>query len=453
MTKGYLAIDIGAGSGRAILASVEDGRLIQKEIHRFENGVQEQDGRLVWDAERLFENILIALERCGAAGNIPRSMAIDTWGCDYLLLDENEQPIGPLIAYRDPQHEHSQAALHTAIEARTLFARNGLQRQPFNTLYQLYGDKRREKAQSFLMVPDYLAWRLCGKKTNEYTNLSTSGLLDVKNKKLAEELLFAAGIDPSLFEEFVMPGQEIGSLRPEIQERVGFSCRVIACASHDTGSAYLAAARKDQLILSSGTWSLLGTICRQPVLDEGAYEKNWTNEGCADDRIRFLKNIMGLWIIQEVARDLDNRYSFARLVELAQADPFRETFDVDQARYLKPDNMSAEICRDYEERGLQPPETPGQLADAVYRSLAQSTARAIAELEAITGKHYDILNIIGGGCQNRYLSDLIGAASGKNILSGPVEATALGNIAAQLKRDGIDYEQFDQLLAASGLYA
>ena len=428
----HLAVDIGASSGRLIVGLYNNGKLELEEVYRFKNQLVSTDGRSCWDLNGLFNQILEGMRQCKAAGYLPETIGIDTWGCDYVLLDQDQTPIGHPIAYRDDRHEQSAASFLNKYSSENLYAINGLQYQPFNTLFQLYQDERLEQAENFLMVPDYLNFLLSGKTCNEYTNLSTSGLLDCKTRKPSVELLEAAGIAANLLCPVTPVGEGIGTLRPEIAQSVGFDCRVIAVPSHDTASAYLASPCKDQIILSSGTWSLLGAILDEPIVEETARAVNFTNEGCANGQIRLLKNVMGLWIIQEVARNLDYQYSFAKLVELARNDPYEEIFDVNKACFLHPDNMIETIQEDYRLRGIEPPHTPGQIADAVYRSLAYAYQQAVLQLEDLTHKTYSAINIIGGGCQNGYLNELIAKETGKTVLAGPVEATAIGNLLSQI---------------------
>lgn len=428
----HLAVDIGASSGRLIIGLYNNEKLELEEVYRFKNQLVSTNGRSCWDLNGLFNQILEGMRQCKAAGYLPETIGIDTWGCDYVLLDQDQTPIGHPIAYRDDRHEQSAASFLNKYSCEGLYAVNGLQYQPFNTLFQLYQDERLKQAETFLMVPDYLNFLLSGKTCNEYTNLSTSGLLDCKKRKPSIELLEAAGISSNLLCPVTPVGKVIGDLRPEAAQSVGFECKVIAVPSHDTASAYLASPFKDQIILSSGTWSLLGAILDEPIIEEAARAVNFTNEGCANGQIRLLKNVMGLWIIQEVLRNLGSRYSFAKLVELAREDPYEEIFDVNKSCFLHPDNMVKTIQEDYRERGIEPPVTPGQIADAVYRSLANAYRQAVLELENLTGKTYSAINIIGGGCQNGYLNELIAKETGKTVFAGPVEATAIGNLLAQI---------------------
>ncbi|WP_290139146.1 rhamnulokinase family protein [uncultured Dubosiella sp.] len=429
----YLAVDIGASSGRHILGSIQNGQLVLEEIFRFENNVTRKKHKLIWDDEYLFEQILSGMKKAKELGKIPTSMAVDTWAVDFALLDETDHLVDSIQAYRDASHVQGAKKIHDQMPFEALYALNGLQYQPFNSIYQL-ANRDLSQAKSFLMVPDYFAWKLTGHKTNELTNLSTTGLLNVHTRQLDEALLGVLDCDKEMFQEVKSAGEVIGSLLPNIQQIVGYDCDVVACASHDTASAYMAAIG-DEIILSSGTWSLLGILSDDPIVNEKSRRANYTHEGAPDRRIRFLKNIMGLWIIQEVKRDLRDTYSFAQLVEMARTDPYPHCIDVNQDKFLKPECMSKTIRAECKRLGYPPVETVGQLADCVYRSLAFATAQSVEELEHITNKTYQTINVVGGGCQNEYLNELIADATGKTVIAGPVEATAIGNLCTQMNHE------------------
>lgn len=391
----HLAIDIGASSGRHMIGYVENDQLKVQEIYRFKNQLVEKDGHICWDIDRLFDEILNGMKRCKQLDMIPQTMGIDTWGCDYVLLDPQGNRISHAIAYRDEIHEQYAGQYLKNNSKYELYARNGLQYQPFNTLFQLYGDQRKSEAETFLMIPDYLAYRLTGTKVNEFSNLSTTGLLNVHEKTLDRSLLKQAGICFSLFPPMVEAGTTICNLSETIREQIGFDTQVIAIPSHDTASAYLASPHKEEIILSSGTWSLIGCILDEPIIASKACDHNFTNEGCANRQIRFLQNIMGLWIIQEVSRNLNGKYSFSELVELAKADPYPYTFDVNKAKFLHPENMIETIQEELMNQGIEPPRQVGQIADCVYRSLAEAVKTAVNQLEQLTEKQFETINIIG----------------------------------------------------------
>ena len=432
--KYYLAIDIGASSGRHILCSIQNEKLILEEIYRFDNNIVLKEGHYYWNIDYLFHEVVTGIKECVKLGKVPSTLGIDTWAVDYALLDQNGKRIDDIYAYRDNRVDEYIYNHITTDRLINLYQTTGIQFQKFNTLYQLASDDKIRKTRSvdYLMIPDYLNYLLTGQKVNEYTNMSTTQLLDVHTKQLSEELLEMCHVKKEIFQDIVMPGTSIGFLSKDIQKIVGANIEVIVPATHDTGSAYMAAIEDNSIIISSGTWSLLGIETKKPYLSEKAMNANFTNEGGYDYRYRFLKNIMGLWIIQEVSRNLKGEYSFAKLVELAKKDRFEGIFDVNKECFLKPDHMILAIQNDFIERGEKAPQTVGEIAYCVYNSLAYCYKKAIDELEDITGKHYDTINIIGGGCQNELLNEMIANCCQRKVVAGPIEATALGNLLAQL---------------------
>ena len=435
----YLAIDIGASSGRHILCYKEKGKLVLEEVYRFTNNIVLKDGHYCWDIDYLFESILKGMKCCKELGKTPSSIAIDTWAVDYVLLDKNNKKLTNAFAYRDKRSDKGVKRVTDKIAFDKLYQKTGIQFQNFNTIYQLnsYDDDVLNQTVSYLMIPDYFNYLLTGKMVNEYTNMSTTQLLNVETNELDSELLKIVDIPKQIFKKMVMPSYRLGNLTKEIQDLVDYDMDVIVCASHDTGSAYMAAIEDDSIILSSGTWSLLGIETIKPFVNEKAMKANFTNEGGYNYRYRFLKNIMGLWIIQEVSRNLSNEYSFAKLVEEARRNPFDGIFDVNDDRFLKPDSMILEIKKYFEERNEPSPQSVGEIAYCVYNSLAHCYKEAIEELESITDRKYNTINIIGGGCQNELLNEMIAKITSKKVIAGPVEATALGNILSQLLADGV----------------
>lgn len=432
--KYYLAIDIGASSGRHLLGHLENQQLVLEELYRFENKLNLRQGHVVWDVEYLFSCIQEGIRECVKQDKIPVSLGIDTWAVDYVLLNQAGERVTDAISYRDQRCE--EGVRRVTLSAKDLYERTGIQFQKFNSLYQLKTEPVLQDM-IFLMIPDYFHYRLTGVKVNEYTNLSTTQLLSIQTNTLDTQLCEQLALPAAIFPEMVMPATILAPLSEAMQQTLGCCCQVIVPATHDTGSAYLAAVEEDCIIISSGTWSLLGIETKTPYVSEQAQAANFTNEGGYDHRFRFLKNIMGLWIIQEVARLLDGSYSFAQLVEEARAHPFQEIFDVNEERFLKPDHMIKEIKASFIERGLQPPQSVGELAYCVYHSLAHSYRTAIEQLEQITKRRYTCINIIGGGCQNELLNEMIAKVCLKRVSAGPVEATALGNLLAQLLAQGV----------------
>lgn len=436
----YLAIDIGASSGRHILGSVENGKINLEEIYRFENGISKIGNEYCWNIEQLFKDIKAGIKKCKEIGKIPTSIGIDTWAVDFVLLDENDRILGNAVSYRDDRTEGMMEEAFKVIPKDMMYLYTGVQFQRFNTVYQLLSIKKNnpemlEKAKTFLMVPDYLNFLLTGEKANEYTNASSTQLVNSFDRTWDTKMLEDLGINKDIFQEIKLPKTSLGNLREELVEEFGFDMEVILPATHDTGSAFISSVcnDSDSVYLSSGTWSLIGVENRFPICVPQAMDYNFTNEGGIDYRYRFLKNIMGLWVIQEVRRNLDNKYSFAELVDLAREHmDFSSIVDVDHDRFLKPENMIEEIKKYCAETNQKVPEEVGEIAVCVFNSLAHCYKKAVGNLEEIFEKEFKRINIFGGGCQNNLLNELVAKITGKEVLAGPVEATAIGNIVAQL---------------------
>ena len=465
--KYYLAIDIGASSGRHILGHVENGKMILEEMYRFDNLQVRKNGHDCWDMENLWNGILGGLKACGAAGKIPATIGIDTWGVDYVLLDQDDHVLGDAVAYRDSRNDGMDVEVSKFISPEDLYARTGIQKQPFNTIYQLMAQKLEHpeqiaNADRLLMVPEYLNYLLTGVKKSEYTIASTGSLLDAHKKDWDRELIEMLGLPVDIFGQLYMPGTVVGDLLPAIEQEVGFNASVILVAAHDTGSAFLAVPAKDDnaVYLSSGTWSLLGVENEVAITNEASRLANFTNEGGAWYRYRYLSNIMGLWMIQSVRRELngvsyvagkDNRvatgkkWSFPDLIaEAEKEEGFAAVVDVNASCFLAPESMIQAI-KDECARTNQPvPETVGQIMQCVYTSLSRCYRDAIRALENLTGKHYTSINIVGGGCQDGYLNRRTAQATGLTVYAGPVEGTAIGNLLVQM----IEGKEFENLQAA-----
>jgi rhamnulokinase len=455
MKKNYcLSVDIGASSGRLILGDLNNGKLNLEEIHRFDNSIIEKNGHFCWDIDALFSEIKAGIQKCNEIGIQPVSIGIDTWAVDFVLLDEKDQPLTDAVSYRDPRTDGMMEEVTEIFMKERLYLETGIQFQKFNTIYQLYALKKEnpevlEKAKSFLMIPDYLHFLLTGKKANEYTNATSTQLINAFTKKWDKEIINALGLNFEMFEEIKMPKETLGSLKDELVKEFGFDMNVILPATHDTGSAVLAVPELDDTIyISSGTWSLIGVENHFPICVTKALDYNFTNEGGMDYQFRFLKNIMGLWMIQEVRRNYDNQYSFAELVDLSkEVSGFESTVNVDDQRFLKPDNMIEEIQNFCKETNQNVPEQPGEIAKCVFESLANSYKKAVAEIEDIFEKEFSTINVIGGGCQNELLNQLIADVTKKEVFAGPVEATAIGNLVAQL----IALEEIEDINKARGI--
>ena len=439
MEKHCLAVDIGASSGRIILGNLNDGKLNLEEIHRFDNGIIEKSGHYCWDIDSLFNAIKVGIKKCYNRGIKPVSIGIDTWAVDFVLLDENDELLTDAVAYRDPRTDGIMEEVTQLFLKERLYLETGIQFQKFNTIYQLYALKKQnpevlKKAKTFLMIPDYLHYLLTGKKANEYTNATSTQLINAFTKKWDKEIISKIGLNIDMFQEIMMPKQTLGNLREELVSEFGFDMEVILPATHDTGSAVLSVPElEDTIYISSGTWSLIGVENHFPICVTKALDYNFTNEGGMDYQFRFLKNIMGLWMIQEVRRTYNNRYSFAQLVDMSRDFPhFMSTVNVDDPRFLKPDSMIEEIQNYCLETNQIVPENPGEIAKCVFDSLANSYKKAISEIEDIFEKEFSKINVIGGGCQNELLNQLIADITKKVVYAGPVEATAIGNLVAQL---------------------
>ena len=443
MGKYYLAIDIGASSGRHILGSVEDGRIVLEEVYRFWNGMDDKNGTLVWDTDRLFREIIAGMKKCKEIGKIPDSVGIDTWGVDFVLLDEKDERIGDAVGYRDSRTEGADKLLYKTIPERELYERTGIQKAIFNTIYQLMAIKRDrpeelEKAATLLMMPDYLHFLLSGKKVQEYTNASTGQLLDPQKRDWDFELIDRLGFPRRIFQKILLPGEDIGGLIPEVQEAVGYDCRVVLPPTHDTASAVMAVPsnEKDTCYISSGTWSLMGVEMDEPLCTEEGYRHNFTNEGGYAGRITYLANIMGLWMIQSVRKELAPEQGFGEICEAASKETIDSIVDCQDDSFLAPKSM-AEAVKDFcRKSGQTVPETLPQLASVIYNSLANCYADKLKGIEEITGKKYGRIHIIGGGSNARYLNELTAKYTGADVYAGPGEATAIGNLMTQMIKSG-----------------
>lgn len=430
--KYCLAIDMGASSGRHILGFIENGKLQLEEIYRFENGIIDIDGTLCWDIEHLFDEIKNGLKECKNRGIIPDTVAIDTWGVDYVLLDKSKEEILPAVAYRDSRTLGIPEEIDKIISRKELYERTGIQSTNYNSIYQLYCDKlsgKLDKAEYFLMMPEYFSFKLTGKIRNEYTLATTGGLVNVNTFERDEEILTKLGITKKIFTPLSLPGTVVGNLSDEVKAEVGFDTTVILCASHDTASAVAACSVGDNgIYISSGTWSLIGTENLQPVTCERAMNSGFTNEGGVEHRYRFLENIMGMWLLQNISKNLDKKYTYDEMMQMAMDSDFVEYINPNAPDFLAPDNM-IEAIRNY----LNKPDLPiGDVLNSVYHSLAKAYNEAVKVVEEISNKQVDVINIVGGGCKDGYLNALTEKYTGKKVIAGPVEATAAGNIMVQL---------------------
>jgi len=439
MEKYYLAIDIGASSGRHILSHLEDGKMILEEIYRFPNGMKDVDGEKVWDIDGLFREVVNGIRKCKEIGKIPVSLGIDTWAVDFVLLDKDDNRLGNATAYRDDRTKGMDKLVYETVDEDELYATTGIQKQIFNSIYQLMAIKAKkpelmEKAETMLMIPDYLNFLLTGKKVQEYTNATTTQLVNPETRDWDMERIEKLGFKTTIFLPITKPGSPVGKLSEAIREQVGFDCMVVLPATHDTGSAVVAVPSNEDnvLYISSGTWSLMGTELKDANCGMSAKAKNFTNEGGYNDTYRFLKNIMGLWMIQSVKSEIGEGLSFGEICETASKCDITSLVDANDDRFLAPANMTEEVQKACEESGQQVPKGIAEVAAVIYNSLAKCYADTLEELETETGNTYRTIHVVGGGANADYLNKLTAKYTGRKVLAGPTEATAIGNLAVQM---------------------
>lgn len=441
--KYYLGIDIGASSGRHILSHMEDGKMILEEIHRFPNGMEKRDGELCWDTKALFDEIKKGMKKCVSLGKIPESIGIDTWAVDFVLLDDKDQVIGNTVGYRDSRTNKMDEKVYERINLSDLYQRTGIQKQIFNTIYQLMAVKEKkpeylERAKTFLMIPDYFHFLLCGEKCVEYTNATTTQLLDPEKNDWDDGLLNLLEFPREIFPQIKMAGTELGVLKQDIADEVGFTCKVVLPATHDTGSAVLAVPTNEEktVYISSGTWSLMGVERTQADCSLESMKCNFTNEGGYDHRFRYLKNIMGLWMIQSVRKEIASEQSFDEICKSAAKESISSLVDCNHERFLAPENMTKEIQDACKETGQDIPQNISQVAAVIYNSLAKCYEDTVEEIQKMTNVSYECIHIVGGGANADYLNQLTANATNRTVYAGPTEATAIGNISAQMLAAG-----------------
>ncbi len=444
MSTYYLAVDIGASSGRHILGHLKEGKMVLEEVYRFDNGMSPKDGHLCWDADGLFGEIKAGLKRCAELGKIPVSMGVDTWGVDFVLLDKNGQRLGDAVGYRDKRTEGMDRKVYEVIPEEELYARTGIQKQIFNTVYQLMAVKEQqpelmEEAEQLLFLPDYFHYLLTGVAKTEYTEATTGQLVNPVTKDWDYELIEKLGYKKDMFGPISLPGTVVGPLKEEVAREVGFSCTVMQPPTHDTACAVLAVPSTEEnvIYISSGTWSLMGTEIPEADCRAESRKANFTNEGGINYRFRFLKNIMGLWMIQSVRREFPKKYSYAEICRMAEeVSDFPAVIDVNDDSFLAPDSMTRAIqdyCRTH---GQAVPQTPGEIATVIYQNLGRSYGETAKEIEELTGRTYDKIHVVGGGSNADYLNELTARYTKKEVLAGPGEATAIGNVALQMMASG-----------------
>ena len=418
----YLAIDIGASSGRHIVGWRENGELKTREVYRFPNGVTEQDGHLTWNIGALEGYVKAGIDEALALYPQIESLSIDTWGVDYVLMNK-DQPILPCYAYRDGRTEAVIPQVHEKMPFSELYRRTGIQFQPFNTIYQLYADKlagRLDNACGFLMIPEYLMYRLCGVKSHEYTNATTGGMVSAQTGEYDSEIIAALGLPGRFFKPLQQPGTVIGQYK---------GIKVVLCATHDTGSAVEGIPMEgNELYISSGTWSLLGVKTEKPLTDDASRAANYSNEGGVG-YTRYQKNLMGMWLANRLRDELCPGKPWNEITAEAEQKHFDHLVDVNDPVFLAPESMKAA----FDAKLPHPPKCAMGYFRCAYRSLAQGYKQAIEEIERNTGKTYEKLYIVGGGAKNQYLNRLTEEATGKQVIALPIEATALGNLNIQME--------------------
>ncbi len=383
----------------------------------------------------MFRHVKNGIRRCHELGKEPKTVAIDTWGVDYVLLDGNKKEIFSAVSYRDSRTDESAKEVSEILPQSELYERTGIQKQNFNTIYQLFCDKKSgklENARHFLMMPDYLAFKLTGEIKNEYTNATTTNLVNARTKQWDGVILDKLGLPKEIFSPLSLPGTSVGHFTEEVKNEVGFDCEVIICPSHDTASAVAACPiEEDSVYISSGTWSLVGTENTEPILTKQALSANFTNEGGVEYRFRFLKNIMGMWLFQNIRKNLDKALTYDEMMLMAIGSKFKEKIDPNAPCFVAPDNMM-EAVRAY----LGKPDLPlCDVLSSVYHSLAESYRKAVLEIEKISQKQINSIHIVGGGSRDKYLNLLTAQYTGKKVYTGLTEATATGNILSQIMAD------------------
>lgn len=442
--KYWVAIDIGASGGRHILGYLKDGKIITEEVYRFPNALKEKEGRLCWDVDEIFDHIIKGLARCKDIGKIPSSIGIDTWGVDFVLIDKAGKRIGDAVGYRDGRTKGMDEEVYKLISEVELYKKTGIQKQIFNTIYQLMAIKKNspeylKEAERLLMIPEYFNYLLTGKSVSEYTNATTTQLVNCETGEWDEEIIDKLGLPKRIFGKLHMPGTLVGELTKEVQERVGFNAKVVLVGSHDTASAVMAVPTKKEgaVYISSGTWSLMGTEITKADNSDESRQMNFTNEGGYDRRYRYLKNIMGLWMIQSVRKEIASDMDFGEICEKASKVDISSLVDCNDARFLAPKSMTEEIKKSCKESGQKVPEGIAETASVIYNSLAECYIRALREIEERRGEGYKgEIYVVGGGSKAEYLNELLAKKSGHIVKAGPTEATAIGNLLALMIADG-----------------
>lgn len=453
MEKIYcLAVDIGASSGRVMLGSFDGGEIATEELHRFKNGAQMKNGHLCWDVEMMLREIKLGMKKCAALGIAPKSIGIDCFGVDFVLLDQNMNVLGDTVAYRDSRSVGYRE--NAPLRPEEIFMKNGSLGAWFSSVYQLMylGDKTDllNKAAHFMHLPDYLNYRLCGIVANELTVAQTSMLINPERCEFDGELLEKMNLPKHIFKKLSRPTSILGRLTPEIIAETGIDCDVVQPCEHDTVSAMAAVPKKegeDCIFISSGTWSMIGTFVDRPLINENAIKAGYSNMYLTPKCNGLLRGITGLWMVQSIKKELGDEYTFDRLCEMSEQSDYKDIIDVDDKAFVAPESMIGAVKQYLADCGLPEAKDIGDIMNCVYRSLATKYAENVIKLEKLTGKTYDRIYIVGGGSKDTYLNRLTADFTGKKVFAGPSEATAIGNIAAQLTAHGI-FETLDKAVNA-----
>ena len=443
----FAAVDLGASSGRVIVGTISSEKIAYEEVHRFGNGPIARSDGLYWDIEALRQNVIQGLGKL-AEKNIV-SIGVDSWAVDYALVDAEGELLRAPHHYRDERNLRGVVVVENLISAQDLYKSSGLQFLPFNTVYQLAVDASEQSAlvasaDAVLLIPDLFNYWLCGVKATERTNASTTGLLDLLSGHWNQGLIEQIGIPPTMFPKVVAEGTYLGEILSEIQQTTGLNSntQVVTVGSHDTASAFVAvpSTQENSLIISSGTWSLLGVELKEPIFTEAAREANFTNEGGVDGRIRFLKNVTGLWLLQECSRlwrQTGKIFQIDALIGAASLLPKRTVVDVDDPRFVSPGDMPGNIQQVCLETNQWVPQTEAEIVRVIFDSLVEKYVEVIGELEQLTNVRVERIHIVGGGSQNELLNQLIADSTQLDVFAGPVEATAIGNLVVQARAAGV----------------
>ncbi len=442
MEKTYcLAVDIGASNGRVMLGSFDGGVIETEVLHRFKNGAERKNGHLCWDVEMMLREIKIGMKKCAELGISPKSIGIDCFGVDFALLDEDGNLLGDTVAYRDPRTVGYRES--APLRPEEIFMKIGSLGSWFSSVYQLmylrdHADYM-DKVAHFMHLPDYLNYRLCGVVAHEMSIAQTAMLVNVEKHEFDEELLEQLDLPKNIFKKISLPASVVGRLSPEVVAETGIDCVVVQPCEHDTVSAMAAVPRRegeDCIFISSGTWSMIGTFLERPMICEEVSRAGYSNMYLTEKSTGLLRGITGLWMVQSIKKELGDEYTFNRLCELAEKSDYKAMIDVDDKAFVSPESMIGAVKQYLADCGLPEARDIGDIMNCVYRSLATKYAENVINLEKLTGKTYDRIYIVGGGSKDTYLNRLTAEFTGKQVYAGPSEATAIGNIAAQLTAHG-----------------